>query len=183
MKLTPIIGIALAAAISSNAFAVEVTKGKVLKHKEWSTGKVKASYAKGSKTLAAMKQKIKLDGPVPTYTFAETRPVSVNAGDTFSISNDSFTFIHNNTSEVHYYTMESSICVERTDNAVECVYSWDYVELQPDGDITAVSMPTLTTSFADAGTYHTDASTYFSGGTQNKFFSNLSSSSATVIVS
>ena len=81
MKIKFLISMAAAAVISSNACALEISKGKLLSHKEWATAGAKASYLPGTKTRQNL-QRETIKGKMLTNSdssiFAETESTTAN---------------------------------------------------------------------------------------------------------
>jgi hypothetical protein len=162
MKIKLLVSMAIAAAVGSNAFALEISKGKLISHKEWSTGGAIASSQPGSKTLESVmrrhKSMLKSENSVSYYFLeAETAPATGRVGEPVSVSNNAFVYARNDTSETQTYNYNFSICTNKSDHIIECVYAGDVIELLPGGFFSNTAQPVLTVKFDKPGSYSTMA--------------------------
>lgn len=177
MKIKLLVSMAIAAAVGSNAFAVQITKGKLVSHKEWTTGGAVAAYLPGTKSLDSLlrdKSMMKQTRIQPYhYVSADTAPVHGLVGEALSISNDAYVYAYNGSNEIQKYSYTFDICTNRSEHINECVYTFDEIELQPGGNFYNASQPVLKVKFDKPGTYQTIASSYI-------FSNGLSSGSASI---
>lgn len=155
MKITHIICAAITAAVSANTFAIEIHKGKLISHKEWSTGGAMTAFVAGTKTKQTMMQAHKQvsDGSSYAYLESEFRPVSTLTGRVVELKNDAGVYIANNTDQTETYQYFVSICLERFTGMAECVHSRDFVELAPGGAFSLSNLPVLRAKFEQPGNY------------------------------
>lgn len=171
MQIKLFISMAIAAAVASNAFALQITKGKLISHKEWTTGGAIAASLPGTKTLASIMRDKNIMRPGRTHTSyflqAEAAPVSGHVGERIPVSNDAYIYAYNDTNEIKHYQYNFNICAIKTEKITECVNSGDVVELQPGGSFHNFGQPVLKVKFDKAGTYVADAaSTLYEGNTK-----------------
>lgn len=162
MKIKLLISMAIAAAVGSNAFALEITKGKLISHKEWATAGAKASYLPGTKTRQTVldSKGMKLSGS-SNAIFSDTESTTTQVGVPVTVGNDGYVWIYNSTETVQNYRFVVSMCADQNDEIIECVYSEDNVELQPHGYLSDSRKPSVTMKYDTAGSYNIFASAYY----------------------
>lgn len=98
MKIKFLISLAVAAAVGSNAFALDITKGKLISHKEWATAGAKATYLPGTKTRKDIQPEgmkgIKLSESTNTI-YVDTESTTAHVNEPVSVSNDGYVWIYN----------------------------------------------------------------------------------------
>lgn len=160
MNIKLLVGLVCAAAIGSNAFALQITKGKLISHKEWATDGAVASYLPATKTFEGVKKAGLLTKTALELT-AETESVAVTVGAPVTISNDAWIWVMNTSDEVKQYRYTFYICAFVNANTSDCVYAEDLVELQPHGAIYTGAKPALQVAFDKTGVYDTWAGSMF----------------------
>jgi hypothetical protein len=160
MNIKLIIGLICTAAIGTNAFALQITKGKLISHKEWATDGAVASYLPATKTLASVQKAGQLTKTALELS-AETESVATTVGAPVTIANDASIWVMNTSDEVKQYRYTFYICAFINANTSDCVYTEDLVELQPHGAIYTGAKPALQVAFDEAGVYDTWAGSTF----------------------
>lgn len=154
MKTKFMLSLVAAAVVSSPVMALQVVKGKVISHKEWSTSGVSASYL----PPIAAKQGLSHGA---SYLSIGVRPQQVAVGEKATVVNDSALYLTNSSGKTHSYYIVNSICVLLDLNNEECVYSKDIVELEAGGMLYSTKRPALTVALQNPGVYPTIAMGYF----------------------
>jgi hypothetical protein len=183
MKLKIIISIVVATALSSQAYAMQITKGKLISHREWATKGVKASFGISTRTRKDMKLD---DNPniIPSANFAETHSVLAKVGQPVSVKNDGFVTIANTTNHTRTYQIFMRICADAiTSGNVECLNYENEISLEPGGSYVDAPVPTLTITYNEPGTYSSYAMTWYYGSNQSADEDGRSLSDATIVVS
>ncbi len=156
MQIKLFISAIAAAAMASNAFAVEIKNGRLLSHKEWTTGSATASFSPGTKTLQDILRKhpqMKSISSLPTSVASDARPTTGRVGETIAANNDGFVFVVNDTEETREYRYTILMCAQKTDNMQECAYSFDHIELEAGGVFYASKLVALKVKFDKPGLY------------------------------
>ena len=182
MKMKLLISAVIAAAVCSNAFALHITKGKLISHKEWTTGNAIASYQPGTKTLQSMKRtlaKLDVNPSTPIFLASETRNAVAHVGERVSVNNNAFIWVKNNTESTRNYYYNFNICATKSDSIIECVYAYEQIELEPNGEFNNALSPELTVKFNEPGVYETTASSFVMGASRTM----ISDSRANITVS
>lgn len=182
MKIKLIISMAIAAAVGSNAFALEISKGKLISHKEWATAGAKAAYLPGTKTRQNIQdiKGMKLSES-SNAVYSDTESTTAKVGEPVTVGNDGYVWIYNASEAVKNYRFEYSICADQTANIMECVYSEDVVELQPHGYVSDSRKPTVTMKYDTAGSYNIYAGAFYM--TENGWTRVFGDSAGTITVS
>jgi len=182
MKGKIILCASLVALLSANSFALEIYKGRIVSHKEWTTGDAKVVYKPANKnTLIKFKQQRMqsqegASGYVSTYIDqtqgATSTPIYINGSHYF--------YIINNTSSTQTYNYTLETCAFDSANTAKCAYYFDAVQLEPNGYLEEVNEPQLQVQFDKAGTYQTFASAYVQNYDNSSTQINISSNSNSV---
>lgn len=156
MKGKSLLAIAVIAAISSNVFAMEIVKGRLLEHKQSSANAFKQLTPDHNK-LANLLNKHKND--IGTFVSANARvgmlPLSVNVGDSVNLIGTADMFISNYSSSSKKFTIDISICDRYSFPTIpSCATESDVIQLDPGGAFNLYVNPTLTTTYDTAGFYN-----------------------------
>lgn len=143
--------VAAIALAGTQAFALEIVKGKVVEHKEWSTGHIKSVIKNTSIPDAKLKKPFDKDSEWAAL-YLDIQHGTVGQPVTWA----PHAFIHHSNmteanEKISYFV---GACVWMTLNDIECTYYSDTVELQPGGTIYGGGVPEVTTTFDQAGTYN-----------------------------
>lgn len=137
----------LAFSVTTNAFALEIYKGKVIKSKEWTTDSgIKAVYtnAKHSR-LKPMDEGRDAVSQINFTEGAVGAPVTVNGGN--------FVYISNESEQTNTYHFQTSICAALTEHTDRCSYHFEDVSLEPGGYFMVDKENAMQLTFAEAGEY------------------------------
>lgn len=173
MKGKLLFAIALIAAASSNVFSMEIVKGKLLTHKEWTTGNVKSIVKDiniDSKKTERLLSQHKNDPN--TYVYSHARfpfmlsPI-IRTGEIASIDGQTSTIILNNATTNKIYTITDSVCSDTSPEEAPqgpiqlrtCSFRMHQIFLDAGGYIVLAQNPGVTRSFDEAGTYNLSVST------------------------
>lgn len=181
MNIKLLIGLVCTAAIGTNAFALEIIKGKLISHKEWASDGAVASYLPAPKARLSMKNAGLLN-KTGLEVIAETKSAATTVGQPVTISNDGWIWVNNLSEEVKQYRYTFSVCANVAENTTECAYTEDVVELQPRGGIYSGSNPALQLTYDKPGVYDMYAASFFTTSPMQSQVS-MSSSSGTITVS
>jgi hypothetical protein len=143
---------------------LEITKGKLISHKEWASDGAVASYLPGTKSFKDVVDSgssANMLGRTGTQITAETHSVATTVGQPVTIANDGFVWIINTSDEVKQYRYNFHICASNLESQTECVYTEDVVELQPRGSFASARKPTLELTFDKPGVYNMYAQSFF----------------------
>lgn len=148
---------AVTALVGANTFAAEIHKGKLLSHKEWSTGNLKFSFAKAnSADLAKLVQSQKLAGKSGSYTMATlsfATAQSAAVGEAVTLTGMNRAEFINATDSTQKYGYISGVCTDVSATESQCAYYYDQFELEPQGSYGTDAQPTLQYTYAQPGSY------------------------------
>lgn len=178
MKIKFLLACVVMATLSTNASALQIHKGKLLSHKEWSTGKAKLSLAKA--IIAKRSLKDNTDGTWSSLT-SEIHPATGLVNQMIAIKNEANIYLQNNSDHEQTYELRFSICAMPAKDSYDCVDTWDTIQLQPGGHFSDPDALVLNIAFDQPGEY-----TIFSDSSMwTEYWANsaYSSSESSVIVS
>lgn len=170
-----LLAVVLAGVVTTNASALEIHKGKIIAHKEWTTGIAKGSF----KSKALVKKNVEDMGNFYVYTNAQGG--KAQAGIVTTINGQTQVFIQNASNETKQYSYNMSVCSDTTEHTASCVLSFYTIEVEPNGDFSDSSTPELRLIYDKAGKYNTYVNTFVStnlSSSQGYFQANSSSSSS-----
>lgn len=182
--------LAFISAISVNSYALEITKGKILQHKEWTDGKITATYLHSSKNLLqlkhpnALKQSSNDQGSQYSYTqiMSHIGPKEGKTGLQANVEGSHDINFYNQTknNKTYYYLL--STCIETAPKKTICAYYSDLVELEPEGSLYDTLQTQLKYVFEKTGTYKSTSGTYLTSNTYttNDILSSFSESTVTI---
>src|SRR4029078_9068343 len=113
-----LLSLALAGAVSTNCFAYEIHKGKLLEHKEWTTGAAKGTFI--STPSNKMKPASSATGNFEIYSSAS--PAKSLSGSSAKILGDTSIYISNYTDHTQEYRYTISVCGMMADNLENCLF-------------------------------------------------------------
>lgn len=166
MKGKLLLSVTIASLFSINAFALNIQKGHLMSHKEWSTGNLSYSF-KNQKNLATISitpsNKSNSDETLNTQITPATgitnSPVTLTATDSLSITN--------NSTSSKTFSYVQSICVNTTSR--QCAYYSDQIQLDPGGSAVIANTPLLSISFDSQGNYSTETSEYITDENNSQY--------------
>ena len=142
-----------------NCFAMEITKGKLLNHKEFTTGDAKIVFQdknfKMNDKLKELQNKyfdtlgdyIGVLGNIDNESTTVNQPIDIKGAAEIAVSND--------TSVIQTYKIVTTLATWTPDNGMITGTSVDTVSLEPSGSISLLRKPILSYSFDKAGNYTT----------------------------
>lgn len=177
MDLKKILCLLAAVAFNTQAFAIEIYKGKLLSHKVTATPGAKTTSAK----ITYMQQHPSGAKGYFAHTFFKSPMVKVN--EAILLGNMHDVYVYNDSNEEHQYQIFMSVCALTDDmSTMHCVRFDDVVSLQSGGYVREDVMPQLTMQYGVAGTYGVDAESGYNEVGKNPEFT-FSQANGFVIVS
>lgn len=159
--------------IATHAFAADISKGKVIQHKEWSTGQVKAVFHEVKKPL------LKSNEGRATVTTSDIDVAYGTVGIPVTVSATTRIYIRNMTGTTQTFRYNAAVCANTTAQDLECAHYFDVIELEPDGSYRQDIEPKMIVSFNQAGKYDIRAFTSLDG--HNRVTSNSNSKAIIVL--
>lgn len=153
---------------SVNALATEITKGRMIKHKEWTTGNV-LSYSLKATTPKQMALKFKT---FQQKTHPNSANISMSMLDSISpaiaetkveITGTSVVGAKNTSNETKQYEITSQLCTDN-DPLTACVFIYDAIELEAGGMFIYDINPVVLASYSKIGTHQAMIETEVMGG-------------------
>lgn len=174
--------LALISMASTNAFSIDIVKGKLIDHKEGTTGRVKAifkeDHSNRNERLLSLGKPNK-ENTNFIYSHVRLLPVEINPiGSSTSIQSSIGASISTNKSEV--YTIHRSICVQKKpfdDTQVQsfddydCNTYEDKVSMQPGGYVYTRENAGVIRTFDLPGKYDVYSSVFISDANESTVFS------------
>ena len=156
MKGKLLLGLTIATLISANSFALEIYKGKLIKHKEWTTGGVKSSVINAATNTSHLKLNTALASKSATpylETFSFGGDISGYVGNLVQVIGNNEVYVHNysDTSQTYYYTL--NVCADAGNKEDKCIFYFDEFSLDPDGYVSTNIQPSLYLVYFTPGTY------------------------------
>lgn len=160
MKVKSLLAIALVAAASSNAFSMEIVKGKLLSIKTQTTANVKPATfnetAINKNTLAALLKKHKNDQTMFIYARdqMDETPDTIKVGDSLDIRGRTNVFLDNDTTENKKYKITQSICYDPFGPGMPvCSDEENVIQLDAGGYVQLMQRPEWKPTFTEVGRY------------------------------
>jgi hypothetical protein len=162
MKGKLLLGFTLISIANSSGYAMEIVKGKLLSHKETTTGEakfvVKDIKLDMNKRLNKLKAK-KLFVQDNKYDFISiinhAYPAFGVVGDGVIVSGNADIAIDNNTFTTHTYTASTILCSMVSAEMNICGFATDKFQLDPGGHAYSNRMPSLTMTYNTPDIYDT----------------------------
>lgn len=158
MNLKQILCLTAIAAVSTQAFALEIYHGRVTSEKTWSTDGSKVTFAKKALRARAntgLPQEQALNVGMMNTTGKVGEPVTLVGTHSIYITND--------TATVQTYYYDISVCVLMDAHTAHCVYQGKNLELDPSGYFYVDDEPQMTLTFNAPGNYQSTATTWIRG--------------------
>lgn len=171
------------ASMATSGFALEIYKGHVVSHKEWTTGNAKGFFKPGKITSEILKSKgLRTDNSYSSlYTYATT--VKGNVNTPIDIPGDNYIFVYNDTQVSEFYHYTFSICARNSEHTASCAFYYDELVLEPGGYASSAEQPILQVSFAKPGLYESAVSTMLYKELESSRTNSGSTSEATIEIS
>jgi hypothetical protein len=138
------------AMMSSNAFALEIYKGNLIKHKEWTDGTAKMIVNSGKMFPA------KLNSSFPWSLQSSLEHQKGKVGELNNIKAEHQVNVVNRTDKKQRYVYQFSVC-SGEEKTFQCAYYLDEFELEPGGNASGSKEPVLQKIFKAPGQYDTEA--------------------------
>lgn len=159
MKKQYIILSLLSLLTATNCFAVDIYNGKIIKHKQWTTGEAKAIF---HETKDMNDQSTSIDDTV-SMTSSDVGTVQGVVGKPVEIKSNHYSYLVNHTDKAQSFHYTMGTCAVAANHKEHCAYYFDEVKLQPKGYLTKMLEPTLSLTFDKPGTYDLYAFTDLGG--------------------
>lgn len=149
MNLGKLFCLTALACISSNVFAMEIYKGKVVSEKLYASDGSKATLAvkKHAVKRAYEEDFIYNTASIPSSNAWVNKPVVIDGASTVSI--------FNNEGMTKSYEVRSEVCSETSEATTHCVYYYKTVLLESGGYYYDDAIPLLKMSYSKPGRYKT----------------------------
>jgi hypothetical protein len=153
-----LIGILIAGLTSSSAFALKITQGKLLSHKEWTTGNIiKATYAthaelssKDIEKLIYNQHKSLISG---VYTSSTAEALEGKILTPTTATGSGLAVMHNGSKKAQTFTYTLQTCIDLRDGQKNCAVYEDMIEVEPDSMAFSTKEPSVQFTFDHAGDY------------------------------
>ncbi|TAK71560.1 MAG: hypothetical protein EPO11_11130 [Gammaproteobacteria bacterium] len=157
-----LVSLTLISLVSANSFALELYKAKVISHKEWTTGDIKASFNPGKSNMSKLKNKTSSTNTDSTYADVEAATTFTmgQVGAMVNLAGRHQMYVSNNTQSTQKYFYQFTLCANVSDNLQQCANYYDVLEIEAGGYAYASIEPELQLIFSKAGNYPVYASTY-----------------------
>lgn len=160
MKCKFILGTIALSLLSASSFALQIENGKLINHKEWTSGKVSGFIkdVKVAKNKFDTLRQMKTNADTNEGILAANRiyvPLSPQVDQSTDISGFSELYLENYGQTMQNYEINSQLCIFKPQNPTpsDCVVTTDTVQLNPGGFVLMGRMPKLTTVLAESGMY------------------------------
>ena len=166
MKRKLLLALAFGSLVSSNVFSMEIVNGKLLDHKQWTTGNVKAVVKninadpkKIERLLSQHKDNSHVDiNAAARFPFGLMPMILV--GQSTLIEGQAEALIFNDTSTVERFVVLNTVCSDDVPlgsqsqiHSITCSNDQSHVMLEPHGYFLLGQYPGMTISYKEAGTY------------------------------
>ena len=145
----------------ANSFAMEIYKGRIIEHKEWTTGNAKITFKPSDAREARLKfdQQKKQSQNAGAFISTYADSIKGNVGQPITVTGSHIIDVRNDTQATQRYTYILSLCTNTSNHQAQCGYYYDTVELESGGYIFNSYTPMLQVQFDNAGTYTNYAQT------------------------
>ena len=156
MKVKLLLGLTIATFISANSFALEIYKGKLIKHKEWATGGAIGSFKSVALNPSNFKKHTmsttKNSEPfLQTYSFSQHADAAT--GENRYIVGNHGVYISNFTDTEQTYKYLLSLCAETSPKDMKCLYWSDELILEPGGYASSGADIYIQNTYTTPGSY------------------------------
>jgi hypothetical protein len=161
MKMKTLSCIIITSLVSAPLFALEITKGHLISHKEWSTNDAKGNFISShEKPKDMISQLNATEGPSSDIaTSAQLYPIKGAVNKPFTTEGINYADITNNSDKTQRYQLSYETCVETTDKVVNCIFYDDVLELEAGGHLNDTHKPNLTATIKQPGSYRAESKT------------------------
>lgn len=152
---------AIAVVLSANSFAFDIYKGKIVSHKEWTTGNVSAVLKKADLKSALLKMKKQdQDNFAYSYLFAKISNATGVVGVPTEVAGGHDIYVQNDTASSKVYNYNINVCVNTSAQESSCAFYFDEITLEPGGYFSNAAEPAVMVKFNQSGDYKIFASSY-----------------------
>lgn len=152
MNLKKLICIAAVVCFGSNAFAMEIYKGKVISQKVWSNDGSKAAVVAKRNPHARHDTDNSYEDVVSSISSWST-----NVNEALKINNTNYIALKNNSDQTKRYYIVESVCSQTSDNFNRCLYYHAQIELEPTGAANINETPFLEMVYSKPGHYRVNS--------------------------
>lgn len=151
----------ITAIASANSFALELYKGRVINHKEWTTGNVKATFKDSMKNATSQFKNKMMTKSDSTYASIYSNGLNTKGatGVPVTINGNHSIYVMNDTQAAQQYNYTLSICANTSENTTQCAYYYDEIQLEAGGYVVVDKAPVLEVKFSQPGIYKSHTST------------------------
>ena len=173
-----LLGCSLSILLSVNCYALEIYKGHLVNHKEWTTGGAKMLVKEGKNQRLKMLTPTKNSSGVFSNSFNSIDFTQGVVNVPIDIKSTHQIYVLNDTEQTHQYSYILGSCAQIDTHNIQCGYYLDSVELKPGGYVYTDEQPLLQVVVKIAGNYMVNSFTSLGvEGDYNGNYSNASSSS------
>lgn len=165
MKSKILLSVMFGLLVNANAFAVEIYKGQLVNHKEWSTHNVQLNVMNGKNSLAQMKHVTVKDSDGSSFVFLQSLLPQARGkvGSVTTVDSTNGMFIQNLTDTSQTYLYGVSLCSSADGRTNECGYYQDQYQLDPQGYVMLTPDIQVLIPFTMPGTYQSTLTATISG--------------------
>lgn len=152
-----LIGLLVSCIASSSIFALEITQGKLLRHKEWTTGNIiKATYTTKANLFSAdieklISKKDHISSSIYTFSGTDTQNGKVLEPAT-AIGYSSVMMMNGSkNTKTYLYTLET--CITPVEGQYNCAIYQDTIDVEPNSMAFRTENPSIQFTFDKAGAY------------------------------
>lgn len=162
-----ILCLGIASIISTQAFALEIYKGHITSHREWTTGNSKGYFIPmdSRKQLSTkMNQSSKEQCGGDSFRLShDISPITAKVGDFVTVKGYHAIYMENKSEIRKNYKYTHMLCTMTSQDTLQCASYEEGVELEPRGYIASSSESKMPLTFDKAGQYHTSVRTNIEG--------------------
>jgi hypothetical protein len=163
MKVKSIVCGTLAILACTQVFALDITKGHLISHKEWTTGNAKGHFV-ASNAQAFQKSKMMGDPVTNSNNESYTNIDVVNTVSNMpvTITGNNYVRISNDSDMTQHYRVSYRTCsqIDPTRDIEDCIFYSDIIALEPHGSFSDMKAPELQETYNVPGTYQTSSDTF-----------------------
>lgn len=152
MKQLLFIPLVIAAFAASNASALTIKHGKVIKQKEWASEGATAQFLPSAKISPPKEMQTKR-GNNRYYVFTEMHPLKATVGEMSSINSFNYISASNDSEEMKQYRLYMNTCTLFSEKLWRCAHYYKHIELEPHGYFSEELEPIVKLRYTQPGTY------------------------------
>lgn len=173
MRVSSLCCVALGLLVSVNSFASELYKGKILEHKEWSTGKVKVMFndSHAPNTFLDINHQLPHAKLSDDGYYVKMETSAINSAGTVGLpiltQGNLMLLVENTGDGTKFFAYTLTVCLGTSEHESLCSNYFDAVQLDPEGYIFTTIAPAQQYAYGQAGTYKDQVSVNLITDTQN----------------